>query len=226
MFIDSNLLRPILEVLQLRYVSRIVTKNSADTVYSRLRNGGPPLKGRVVLLDTTEPGHKFVNINWSGLHGVAGLAYDLEDECRAIVVHTKKTAKLHEHIESVSKLSGVVTSQGDAIVIGRHKTLRFIEKGYGEIQVNLPGRIFDIYGHFGSVVQLQSSVSELSQVLTLYDFIKGLCVGSGVNIACYNTICLYNDVIRQTISIRFKEDTESVIFLTKMSLEFGGLIRK
>lgn len=210
----------------MRYVSRIVTKKPGEILDSRLYNGITALKGRVVLMDTCEKGHKFANINWPGLNGVAGLAFDKNDNCKAIVVHNARTAKLHEYVEHVEVESGMAGNDYDFVVVGQQRSIRLNDGECDQIYVSVPGKAVELWGTAGSVVRVTSANGCESKLVTLYDFLVATSMASGVNLARYSTIYIYSNLIGRTVSVRFAKNDGAAVFFTKMTLEISGYMSK
>lgn len=206
-----------------------MTKKPGEVVYSKMQSGPEGLKGRVVLSDTHTKTVEYVNINKGGLYGVAGLSYSDLGDCRSIVVHSRKTAALYEHIAQIGEIHGLDRGGMDSVVIGTGRCLKALESDgvlAGRIAISTPGRVVELAGEKLSVVRVWEKNIKLPKLFSLYDFLVWCGTISGVVISSYNTIYIYHERSQIAHYITFKTTAESQRFLVKMGLEMSSLINR
>lgn len=141
--------------------------------------------------------------------------------CEGIVAcHSKKTALLHHHIESVRSEHGVPIGHVDGSYDVRKRFLRgYKTVGASEFIINTGDLVYEILGCLGSVCVRPGSVHNRSKACTLYELLGVLCHESGVNLLSYRTLRICNDLRRVTTTIKFYDCIETDRYLTKMYMD-------
>lgn len=142
------------------------------------------------------------------------------------VVHTVKTAKFHDCVESVRRIqeygSGINGNDWVNIYTERDIYGSFVDgtqpRGSGCLVINTTKRNIDIMGYKGSVVLRSNLTGFTPAVYTLYDIISELCKVSGINLLLYREL-RFKSSHNDTYVVKLKSDAESERFYAKMCVD-------
>lgn len=141
-----------------------------------------------------------------------------------IITHTKKTAMLHEYINSLESRSNCAPTehkQADKYVLtsGTFFVPHLSTEPTPIVEVWLTGYSVAICGELGSVVKVRADGVAEGNVHTLYDWLIHLCRLAKTNLLKYETIQLSSSRGGWMSTIRLVQTQEAKRFFTKMYME-------
>ena len=157
---------------------------------------------------------------YSYMDDVIGVGRDIDGDALAII-HTKKTAMLHQYIDFVIAESNETKHPMEGYSFSEN-TVNVTEYG-DSVEVEFYDHRVVTFGINGSIVRWENSIFSddkcYSALCTMYDFLIYMCRYLKRNLLQYRVIEFRNVYSSWSVEIRFLPTEEAKRFLTKMWID-------